>query len=98
MTNLIIIFGLTAFCIIQAFYWHVQKKAQSRAASLLEKLGGQVEVQDVSLFHSDENKNPLVERFEQMLVEAGDEPDLGPLLSKFVIWSCLLYTSDAADE
>ena len=90
MTLLVIIFGATCFCILQAVYWRSRRGAESRADSLLQKLGGQLEIQDVSLFHKEEERNVIVTFLQQMLVEAGEEPDLGPLINKMVLWAMLI--------
>ena len=56
--------GVTIFCLAQAIYWNSRKKQELRAAALLQKLGGELEEKNVSLFKesSDSYQNWALKR------------------------------------
>ena len=81
--------GLTIFCAAQALFWSARRRAEERAASLLQKLGGQIEVKNISLFKEAEDDYRSMSSIRRLMVEAGEAPDLKSFLTKMMMWALI---------
>ena len=81
--------GLTVFSMLQMFFWRARRRAEERAQELLAKLGGQVEIKNVSLFKESEDGYRSLNFIKRLLVEAGEAPEVKTFMTKMIIWALI---------
>ena len=81
--------GVTIFCLAQAIYWNSRKKQELRAAALLQKLGGELEVKNVSLFKESSDSYQELGFLKRLMVEAGEAADVSAFSTKSIMWGLL---------
>ena len=82
--------GLTVFSALQMFFWRARRRSEERAQSLLDKLGGQVEIKNVSLFKESEDDYRSLSAIKRLMVEAGEVPDVKNFTTKMLMWALIL--------
>lgn len=105
--NAVVLFAaITIFCILQAVYWFARRQRDVRDAILMDRLG-EMDAPDSSvpaLLRTQEPAGTLTQAITQLLEEAGDSPDMGPLFSRmglsflgvFVVFVLLTGSASAA--
>jgi len=76
--------AFAVFCILQSVYWFARSQRGAREAILLDRLG-EIDTPDSSvpaLLRAEEADGTLAQAMGQLLEEAGEAPDLGPLVSR----------------
>ncbi len=76
--------AMAVFCVLQSVYWFARRQRSTREALLFERLG-EIDTPDSSapeLLRAEEADGTLAQAIGQLLEEAGEPPDLGPLISR----------------
>lgn len=89
MMMVALFFGLTLFCAAQALFWHSRKRKEQRAADLLQKLGGELEIKNVSLFKDASEAYQSLGFLRRLMVEAGEKPDFQAFGTKMLMWGLI---------
>ena len=82
--------GLMVFCGAQALFWSARKRQEQRAAELLAKLGGELEIKNVSLFKDSSDSYQALGFLRRLMVEAGEKPDFQAFGTKMLMWGLII--------
>ncbi len=84
MNLLIILVPLTLFLWMQAIYWFVFSRRAAHDAFISERLGTDASLGEGALMRAGP-QGPLAERIANLLESAGEEPDVGPFLTRVMV-------------
>lgn len=94
--------GLMLFCGAQALFWNARKRQEQRAADLLMKLGGELDIKNVSLFKDSADSYQALNFLRRLMVEAGEKPDFQAFGTKMLMWGlisgvvCMMFSGSLA--
>ncbi len=89
MTPLLVTVGLMIFAVMQAYYWFRRSRSETRAADLLNRLGGLAADVEVSLLRNDQDGDTLNQLIKEKLLEAGEEPDVSSFYAKAALFGVM---------